>query len=146
MVFLVKKCYETPPKEVSERMRKVKSKNTCIEKRMEEILKNLKIGYVKHPKLAGNPDFKIKGENVLIFCDGSFWHGRREREISGEAFSRNKEFWMQKLRYNKKRDERNNRVLRKQGWSVHRFWDDDILSNPDKIINRLRSVLDAKRK
>ena len=137
----MKRCFEKPSKEVSERMKKVKSVGTSLEKRMESILRSLGIRYQKQPNLQGHPDFRISGTNVLIFCDSSFWHGRREKEITGNAFKKNREFWREKLTENRKRDNRNNRALRKSGWSVWRFWDTDILKRPDKVRNRLRRII-----
>lgn len=121
-------------------MKKVKSIGTSLEKRMESILRSLGIMYQKQPNLQGHPDFRISGTNVLIFCDSSFWHGRREKEITGNSFKKNREFWREKLTENRKRDNRNNRALRKSGWSVQRFWDTDILKKPDKVINRLKRI------
>lgn len=141
----MKQCFEKPSEEVSERMKKVKSRETGLEKRMESILKELGTRYQKQLKLVGSPDFRIRGTNVLIFCDSSFWHGRREREITGEAFKRNREFWKKKLVENHKRDLRNNRALRKSGWSVQRFWDTDILKKPDKVMKRLRRIIDEAK-
>jgi len=122
-------------------MKKVKSVGTSLEKGMESILRSLGIRYQKQPNLQGHPDFRISGTNVLIFCDSSFWHGRREKEITGNAFKKNREFWREKLTENRKRDNRNNRALRKSGWSVQRFWDTDILKRPDKVRNRLRRII-----
>lgn len=133
--------FEKPTKEVSERMKRVKSRGTGLEKAMEEILKSLNLRYEKQPHLSEHPDFRIKGTNILIFCDSSFWHGRRFREITGEAFKRNRELWVKKLMENKKRDLRYNRALRKRGWSVQRFWDTDILKRPNKVKKRLRRIL-----
>jgi len=137
----MKRCFEKPSKEVSERMKKVKSVGTSLEKGMESILKSLRIMYQKQPNLQGHPDFRISGTNVLIFCDSSFWHGRREKEITGNAFKKNREFWREKLTENRKRDNRNNSALRKSGWSVQRFWDTDILKKQDKVINRLKRII-----
>ena len=137
----MKRYFEKPSKEVSERMKKVKSVGTSLEKGMESILRNLGIRYQKQPNLQGHPDFRISGTNVLIFCDSSFWHGRREKEITGNAFKKNREFWREKLTENRKRDNRNNNALRKSGWSVWRFWDTDILKRPDKVRNRLRRII-----
>jgi len=137
------KNYKSPTKEVSARMKRVKSNCTSIEKEMKKLLEELNIRYEEQPKLIGRPDFRIHGKNILIFCDSSFWHGRREKEVSGKAFKRNRKFWMNKLIENKKRDLRNNGMLRNEGWSVHRFWDTDILKNKEKVIKRLRRIVDA---
>lgn len=133
-----KPWFRKPSIEVSNRMKCVKSKDTSIEKSMEILLKSQEIGYEKQPSIAGNPDFKIRDGNVLIFCDSSFWHGRRTKEVTGEAFKKNKRYWVNKLLENRKRDARINRALRKEGWKVLRFWDTDIFKYPEKIIKRLR--------
>ncbi|PIV67653.1 MAG: very short patch repair endonuclease [Euryarchaeota archaeon CG01_land_8_20_14_3_00_38_12] len=137
----MKQRFKKPSKNVSERMKKVKSTDTNLEKTMEKTLRSLHIKYEKQPDLEGCPDFRIKGTNILIFCDSSFWHGKREKEITGEAFKKNREFWKKKLIENRKRDTQNNRALRRSGWSVQRFWDTDILKKPDKVINRLRRII-----
>lgn len=142
----MKNDFKKPSKKVSERMKKVKSKDTKLEKTMEKTLKSLDIKYEKQPNVEGHPDFRIKGTNVLIFCDSSFWHGRKEKERNGEAFKKNREFWTKKLTENRKRDRRINRRLRKNGWSVHRFWDTDILKGSNKLTNRLKRIVDEAGK
>ncbi|MGH7771428.1 MAG: DUF559 domain-containing protein [Candidatus Binatia bacterium] len=138
--------FKKPSKQVSERMRRVRSRGTRLEKSMERVLWGLGYDYEKQPDVRGHPDFRIKATNVLIFCDSSFWHGRRRKELSGVAFGRNREFWTKKLRENKRRDERTTRALRREGWSVQRFWDTDILKRPDKVKARLQRVVgNAKR-
>jgi len=122
-------------------MKKVKRCNTGLESSMEKLLVSLKIKYEKQPRIKGHPDFRIKGKNILIFCDSSFWHGRRPREISGLAFKRNRLFWVKKLTENKSRDLRTNRFLRRSGWSVHRFLDTDIMKNKQKVERRLKRIL-----
>jgi len=138
----MKQVFEKPSKEVSERMRKVRSTDTKLEKAMEEILRSLHVSYEEQPNIGGHPDFRIEGTNVLIFCDSSFWHGRMEKEVSGEAFKRNREFWKTKLAENRKRDTRTNRNLRREGWRVLRFWDTDIQKRPEKVRERLSKEMD----
>jgi len=132
-----KPWFRRPSSAVSERMRRVRSSDTKMEKAVENLLKEQKIRYERQINLLGRPDFRISGTSILIFCDSSFWHGRRAKEIKGEAFKKNKEFWVNKLRENRKRDARINRTLRKAGWRVLRFWDTDILKNPEKLIKKL---------
>lgn len=136
-------AYEKPPKATSERMRKVRSRGTSLEKAMEKILKKLKVKYEKQPKLLGRPDFRITGTNVLIFCDGSFWHGRRQKDVTGRAFRKNRGFWVKKLTGNRKRDQRINRTLLKAGWRVLRFWDTLILERAEYVTNSIKRRLDA---
>gem|GEM_PF-81169 len=140
----MKPKFEKPTKEVSERMKKVKSRDTGLEKAMEAMIGELGLEYEKYPKVYGKPDFRIKNKRILIFCDSSFWHGKREKEASGKAFKRNIEFWTWKINENRKRDRRTSRRLRREGWSVQRFWDADILKKPEKVKNRLRRMVDKK--
>src|SRR5215510_3239031 len=115
-----KNSYVPTSPEASARMQKIKSRGTALEKAMERILRSASIKFKRQPKLLGRPDFQIRGTNILIFCDSSFWHGRRLKECDGSAFYANKRLWMEKLNANKKRDARVNRALRRQGWSVQR--------------------------
>lgn len=129
-------------------MKLVKNSGTKIERTMEKLLKDEGIKYRKQINLRGlpgRPDFKINGTNVLIFCDSSFWHGRRKREITGDAFKRNRKFWVNKLNDNRKRDTRINRILRKHGWRVLRFWDTNILNFPQKVINKVMKEIKKHR-
>jgi DNA mismatch endonuclease (patch repair protein) len=143
-ILRMRRPYEQPTREVSERMKKVKGRGTRLEAAMEEILQGLGIEYETQVELLrARPDFRIKGTNVLIFCDSSFWHGKRKSETSGEAFGRNREFWTEKLNANKRRDRRINQRLRRAGWSVHRFLDVDVLKKPEKVARRLRRIVDG---
>jgi len=141
----MKPTFKKPSKETSDRMKRVKSRGTSIEKKMEETLKELKVKYQKQPKIYGNPDFRITGTKILLFCDSSFWHGRREKETTGRAFKRNREYWVSKLERNKRRDETIRRKLRREGWSVWRFWDTDINQNHEKVKKRLLRIFDAQQ-
>ncbi len=136
--------FHVPEPAVSERMRRVKSVGTRLESTMERILRNMKLAYVSQPDLPGKPDFRLKTVRVLIFCDSSFWHGRRQKELSGEAFKKNKAFWIQKLSEDKHRDQQISQKLRREGWSVLRFWDTDILRKPLKVKNKLIRALVKK--
>jgi DNA mismatch endonuclease (patch repair protein) len=104
---------------------------------MESLLRNRHVRYQRQPDLPGHPDFRVSGTNIVIFCDSSFWHGRRKNELDGSAFKKNREFWMTKLRQNRRRDMRTNRALRKLGWRVLRFSDAEILKRPENVARTL---------
>lgn len=135
---MVKKLwFRKPSCETSKRMKLVKSSGTSIERVMAMLLDREGIKFDSHPFVPGKPDFVIKNMKIAIFCDSSFWHGRRLRDIHGEAFKKNKPFWINKLESNKRRDARVSRLLRSKGWSVLRFWDTDILRKPSKVHKKL---------
>jgi DNA mismatch endonuclease (patch repair protein) len=130
--------FKKPTLKTSRRMKKVKGRGTKPEKIFASLLRKNGIKYQGQPKLFGKPDFRVKDTKILIFCDSSFWHGRRREEITGEAFRINRSFWREKLLYNKNKDKRVNRALRRRGWTVVRFWDDEILKHPDRVLKKLK--------
>lgn len=74
------------------------------------------------------PDHKFKGDLVwsgrrlVVFLDGCFWHGC---SIHGTTPKSNTDWWRSKIQGNRERDERVDRLLREQGWTVLRFWEHD---------------------
>lgn len=123
-------------------MKRIRSKGTGLERKMKNILMEMGLRCNEQPPLYGNPDFRIRGTNVLVFCDSEFWHGRAIREKKKlPRFHYNKKLWTEKLLTNIKRDRKVNQRLRKAGWKVLRFWDKDILKCEGKIQRRIRKAL-----
>ena len=122
-------------------MRAVRSKHTGLEQAMEHVLRSASLRFRCQPDLPGHPDFALRDSKVLVFCDSAFWHGKRSAETSGRAFRRNRSLWMQKLQATVCRDARVSRQLRRQGWSVWRFSDTDILKRPARVASMLRYAL-----
>ena len=124
--------------EISEVMRKVRSVDTAPEIVLQSVLRERGVEYNVHPAdLPGKPDIVLTKERVAVFVDGEFWHGmqwrRRRRAALEEQFkeSRNREYWIKKIRRNMQRDCSNTSELLKQGWKVIRFWEKDVLKNPE---------------
>lgn len=100
---------------------------------MDEILSGLSCSYEMYPKMYGNPDFIIRRKKIAIFCDGDFWHGYHYHSKRRPA----KKFWRDKIQENMSRDKRISRKLRKEGWSVLRFWEHDIEKRPVICVRKL---------
>jgi DNA mismatch endonuclease (patch repair protein) len=130
-----------PSGTVSNRMSRVRSRETGLEKAMELILKSMHLKFERQPRLEGHPDFRIVGSKVLLFCDSSFWHGRREQDLRGESFRVRRDYWTNKLRYNRERDKRVTGDLREKGWNVIRVWDSTILRRPNAVRARIERAL-----
>jgi len=113
-------------------MSRIRGKNTKIEENMKEILKENKLKFVQHPKIFGNPDFLV-GDRTAIFCDGDFWHGHDFENKKKPS----KKFWKDKIQRNMKRDKTVSRKLRREGYSVLRFWEHDIEKRPYVCLNRI---------
>jgi G:T-mismatch repair DNA endonuclease (very short patch repair protein) len=77
-----------------------------------------------------------------VFCDGDFWHGRRWNERRQKlAHGANGIYWTAKIASNIERDRRINRSLRRQGWTVLRVWETDVLRDPVRVVARvLRAI------
>jgi len=126
--------------ERSARMAKVrgtgnKSTEGLVEARLIE---NGIVGWEKHPKgIVGKPDFYFPAEHVAIFVDGCFWHAcpvcnRNVPTVRGE-------FWRNKINENRRRDNRQRRLLRRQGYHVMRVWEHQLRA--DTWLKRLQAML-----
>ena len=99
----------------SEIMRSIKGKNTKLEMGTAKMMRRAKIKYRSHPKMYGSPDFIVEGR-LLLFCDGSFWHGRDWKDLKERLqVGNNPSYWVKHIESNRKRDKKVNRVLRGQG-------------------------------
>lgn len=122
-------------------MSRIRSSGSRIERILGTALWSAGIRYRKqYGKVPGRPDFAIVHANIAIFCDSSFWHGRGWPTAAKE-FKRNKNFWIAKISGNIARDREVNRQLKRFGWTVFRFWDDDILQNTDRCVSRVKALL-----
>lgn len=119
----------------SYKMSRVKSKDTSIEKSLGKALWATGLRYRKHyKKLVGTPDFVLPKYEIAIFCDSAFWHGYKKMRTKRHAFKSNIDFWAQKIQRNIEKDKEVNKQLRREGWTVLRFWDFQIEKNLGKCI------------
>ena len=94
------------------------------------------IGWRRHQKVFGKPDFVFRPQRLAVFVDGCFWHGCPRHSTMP---ANNREFWKKKLEANKARDHEVTRTLRKGGWKVLRIWEHELLpQNEKRLLARLR--------
>ena len=93
----------------------------------------------KSLKKTGKPDIAITKYKIAVFCDSSFWHGRNYKEK--KPVSTNPEYWDEKIIRNLQRDKQVNEQLYAMGWTVLRFWDDDINNNIDECVETVKDAL-----
>lgn len=132
-----------PSKKVSYNMSRIRSKGSALEKAVASRLAYSGLrGYRKNSRLIiGKPDFSWSKSKVAVFCDSSFWHGYKFLLTKRHDFKRNKKFWVTKILGNIERDREVNRVLKKQGWKVLRFWDFQIAGEVDKCILKIAKAI-----
>jgi len=117
--------------------KKIKSKNTKIEKLLGKALWNKGFRYRKNDTtIFGKPDFVFKRKKIAVFCDSKFWHGYNYLYKS-EVFKKNSDFWQKKILRNIQRDKEVNQNLEQAGWKVLRFWDDEIMTNIDICLEKI---------
>jgi DNA mismatch endonuclease, patch repair protein len=130
------------PEQRSRAMKRVKLKNGPLEILLQQELRKRRVKFGTHaPNLPGKPDIFIAQQKVAIFVDGDFWHGWRlpswEHKLSA--------FWREKIRANRRRDLRNFRKLRAQGWEVLRIWSHQITRDLPSCILRIGNLLENKQ-
>jgi len=109
----------------SEIMSKVRSKNTKPEEIVRKYLFSQGFRYRKNvKKLPGTPDIVLPKYKTVIFVNGCFWHGHDCPK--GKLPETNKEKWKKKIDENKKRDEKNYKLLKEKGWKVIIVWECEI--------------------
>ena len=80
--------------------------------------------------VPGSPDIVMRPYRTAIFVNGCFWHGHdvqltidnEQCTIEDSACCKipksNRGFWVEKIRRNQQRDERNYQILKDNGWQV----------------------------
>lgn len=116
-------------------MSAIHSTDTKPELLLRKALWHKGIRYRKNYKVCGyQVDIAITKYKIAVFCDGTFWHGK---DGDGSQVATNTKFWKNKIQRNKERDLECTITLRDNGWSVLRFWDDEIMKSLDKCKNKV---------
>jgi len=119
--------------EISERMRKVRSRDTGAEVALRKELWRRGARYrVAVPKLPGKPDLVFGPARLAVFMDGDYWHGNqwRRRGLARleDQFKRTPsiDYWLKKIRRNMTRDLSHTAALLDDGWRVARLWESEV--------------------
>ena len=131
------------PEQRSERMSRVKSKDTKPEFRVRRIAYAMGFRYRLNRKdLPGKPDLVFVKLNKVIFVHGCFWHRHRSCRLARLPKSR-LDFWLPKLEENRKRDLRTKKKLSNLGWKSLVIWECE-LGNRTKIERRIKKFLELR--
>lgn len=128
-------------------MKNIRSKNTKIERILRKALWEREIRYRKnYSKLPGKPDIVLTKYKIAIFCDSEFFHGKNwEAQKIRLAKGNNGEFWINKISKNIIHDEEINKKLWLMGWTVIRFWGEEIKKNTDECIKTIEEAIFEKQ-
>ena len=122
-------------------MSHIKSKNTSIEVLLCKALWHEGIRYRKgYGKLPGKPDIVITKYKIAIFCDGELWHGK-DWENKKKQFKTNSDYWIPKIERNIARDTENEKKLERMGWTIMRFWGNEIKKNLTDCVKEIKETI-----
>lgn len=124
-------------------MKNIKSNDTKIEVMLRKALWKRGYRYRKNYKeLPGKPDIVLTKYKIAIFCDGEFFHGKDWEVLKPRLEkSNNSEFWINKISKNRERDEEINKKLLCLGWTVVRFWGNDIKKCTDECVRVIEEAI-----
>jgi DNA mismatch endonuclease, patch repair protein len=128
----------------SERMSRVRSKNTKPELLVRSLVHRMGFRYRLHDRrLPGNPDLVFPSRGKIIFVHGCFWHRHGERCEFTRWPKSKLDFWKPKLERNSQRDKLVRKELRKLGWRVLVVWECQ-LKKSESLSTKLRAFLEAE--
>lgn len=120
----------------------VRSSKTQLEERMSKQLWKAGLrGYRRNVKsILGRPDFVWSKQRVVVFCDSSFWHGYKFKELI-KRFKNNSDYWIPKIKRNIQRDKKCTKQLRDDNWKVLRFWDFQMEKDIKKCVAEVQRAV-----
>jgi DNA mismatch endonuclease (patch repair protein) len=106
-------------------MAETRQRDTPAELALRSRLHRLGLRYRLNVRLKGlasraRPDVVFPSEKVVVYVDGCFWHSCPEHATVPKS---NAEWWIDKLKANRRRDSRHTAELKACGWEVLRFWE-----------------------
>ena len=115
-------------KKRSDIMSRIRCKNTKPELIVRKYFSSRGYRYRLHDqRLPGKPDIVLKRKRIAIQVRGCFWHGHNCK-LSNYPKT-NRKYWKNKINNNKKRDRKNDKLIKKMGYQL-------IVINECKIRNK----------
>lgn len=129
------------PEQITKNMKACKNKGSKIETMLMKELWARGLRYRKNvTSIYGKPDIAFIGKKVAVFCDSEFWHGYNWEECK-KNFKSHQEFWIPKIERNMQRDIEVTEHLQADGWTVLRFWGNDIKKHLTECADKIEQVV-----
>lgn len=129
------------PEQRRKNMQAIRSTETSIEVKLRKALWNKGYRYRKnYKKLPGKPDVVFPSKKLAVFCDSEFFHGYQWKK-NKQKIKSNRDYWIPKIESNMKRDKFNRAKLKKEGWTVLRFWSRQIHKDLEGCIKQIEACL-----
>ena len=131
--------------QISYNMQQVKNKDSNIEVLLRKELWSRGLRYRKNVnRIYGKPDIVFIGKKIAVFCDSEFWHGYNWEERKKD-FKSHQEFWIPKIERNMERDAEVTAKLESEGWTVLRFWGNEIKKNVSACADLIQNVWEGSQ-
>lgn len=102
-----------------------------------------RVGYPVPGNRRRSIDIAFVGIRLGVFVDGCFWHGC---PMHGTWPMTNAEWWENKIKMNRARDDDTDRLLRENGWESLRVWEHESTTAADRVIDAyIRRRMAARR-
>lgn len=102
----------------------LKQKHSSIEIKMENLLLEKNINFIKEKNICGfYVDFYLPEYRIIIECDGDYWHNYPFGTI---------------------KDKRENAILESEGYLVLRFWENEINQNITKCFEKIGIAINVE--
>lgn len=130
------------PAERSERMSRIRGRNTGPEWIVRRLVYGMGYRYRLHRKdLPGKPDLVFPSRHKVIFVHGCFWHRHPDPKCKLARLPKSRlDFWRTKLEGNRKRDEKNLEKLKEEGWEAMIVWECQI-KDTETLSEKIREFL-----
>ena len=130
------------PKERSERMSRIRGKDTKPEMIVRRLAHGMGYRYRLHYRnLPGIPDLVFPRLKKVLFIHGCFWHRHPDPQCKLARLPKSRlDFWKPKLEANRQRDIANQIKTRDLGWKVLVVWECEI-RDKEQLENKLVKFL-----
>ena len=140
-------------------MSHIRSRNTKPELKVRQWLWRHGYRYRLNVKsVPGKPDIVMRKYRTAIFVNGCFWHGHQvtlspdeslKYKVEGSNCCKipqtNREFWVNKIKRNQERDQRNYQLLQENGWQVIVVWECQLMPKRiDQTMNEVELLLNER--
>ena len=121
-------------------MSSVGQKDTGPETLLRSALHRAGLRYRLHDKsLPGCPDLVFSRYQAVIFVHGCYWHSHGCYKFT--VPKSNREFWEDKFRANRERDERNINLLCQRGWRLMVVWECALVGRHSAQANEVAEMV-----
>lgn len=116
------------PKQRSERMSRVRGKDTKPEMLVRKLVHGMGYRYRLHRRdLPGIPDLVFAKKKKVIFIHGCFWHRHGDPNCKLARLPKSRlDFWVPKLERNRQRDAENQAKFESNGWKILIVWECEV--------------------